>query len=261
MDKTLLSVLLAALLFASCAGNSSRRSQNFTADPEAEEAPGSFIITDYKNKSTGEKTPEWVELWLNSGNGSQDGSELRQTIRSRLASGIHRIETLDEYQDRYVFISWNEGSNFNALTQWTKGFSAELDFPRLAAARIEARLIASVPFPDDEYGSFFETLIRAASDSSWTGAVKEDDFWILRSYLPGSGEYETPLGFNSPETEGRPPPPPRGAWEFLILVTINKTHFAAQLDDIFRRMNPRPTPSRDQINAANRVKEHFFDDF
>jgi len=239
MKKKLISAILTAVLFASCAGNSGKRFQNFTAPQQTAETPEPFIITDYKNRADGEMLPEWVEAWLK--------------------SGISEVEKLAVYRDRYVFVSWNEGNNFNALTQWSKGFSPELDFPRLAAARIEDRLSASVPFPDDEYGAFFETLIRTASDASWTGAIREEDFWIYREYESGAGE--SPVLAEDQEPGGRNPAPEKEAWGFLILVTIKKTLFASQLNEIFLKVNPAPQPSRDQVNAANRVKERFFDGF
>ena len=241
MMEKLLTAILAALLFVSCAGNSERRFQNFTATPELTGTSGSFIITNYKNKDAGEKIPEWADLWIN--------------------FGVHEVEAHSAYQDRYVFISRNEGNNLNALTQWARGFSPELDFPRLVAVRIEARLSASVTFPDDEYGAFYETLIRTAADTTWTGIVREDDFWIHREFTAGSEEYERPAWADNIETDGRSSAPVKETLEYFILVTINKSHFASQLDDIFRKVNPKPQPSRNQLNAVNKVKERFFDGF
>jgi hypothetical protein len=190
-------------------------------EAETVETHRPYVITDFKNKVRGGNIPRWVGLWLD--------------------SGIHEVEAM--YQDRYVFIGLNEGNNLRALNLWLDGFSPELDFPRLAAARIEARFSRSVPLPDDEYGAFFIDLIRAASDAPWIGAQREDDFWILKKYLPGDDE---------PENEN---------WEFFVLVTIEKNLFTSQLDSLFKNIKPSPSPSRYQANAAKRVKEHFFEGF
>ena len=223
------SVILMLLLFASCASRMEKRVLKAPEIPGAAEMPGHYTITDYKNKGEGGGMPEWVSRWLEEG-----------------ASGV---EALDAYKGRYAFISRNEGSNLNALTQWAGGFSSELDFPRLAAARIERRFLLTTLLPDGEYGAFFETLIRAASDASWTGALREDDFWIRRKYLPP----EEPItGEQTPAREN---------WEFLILVTIEKNLFASQFDSIFQSVKPSPPPAREQINAANRVKDRFYDGF
>ena len=235
MNRILFSAFLAAVLFTSCANRPAKRVQTPAEISPAIETPESYIITDYKNKSSGGKIPEWVTLWLE--------------------GGADKVEALDAYQDRYVFVGRNEGNNFNALTQWAEGFSPELDFPRLAASRIEARFSSGVSFPDDVYGAFFEALIRAASDALWTGAVREDDFWILREFPPPGQNPENP---DSPP-EG--PPPARGSWEFLILVTMGKTLFASQFDTVFQSAKPSPLPSKDQIAAAVRVKDRFYEGF
>lgn len=226
MKKFLLCAVLA--VFASCAGEPARK----TASPGNSSArtPEPFIITDYKNKAEGQFVPEWVSIYLE--------------------KGVDGVETLDAYRNRYVFIGRNEGTNFGALRQWNEGFSPELDFPRLAAARIENRF--SVPYPDDEYGAFYVAMIRAASDAPWAGAVREDDFWIRRYYIPVE---ENAAGEETAETSARE------TWEFLILVTMDKALFASQLGDVFRSVTPNPRPSRDQTAAANRVKDRFFEGF
>jgi len=261
MNKTLAFLIFTALLFASCAGNPRKQVLNFTESPGIAEIPGNFTITDYKDRGQGSHIPLWVAVWLN--------------------SGVEELEALDTYRDYYVFVSRNEGYNFNALNEWARGFSADLDFPRLAAARIEKRFSASVPFPDNEYGSFYETLIRAASDAHWIGADRKDDFWIRREYPSGSGEDGTPdrqflqdagledsSGHIYPNSTnwqafviGPDLPSDRETWEFLILVTINKSIFAAQVEELFENIKPNPRPSREQTNAANRVKDRFFDGF
>jgi len=217
----IVSLILGAVFFFSCITDSGRKPYELPAIPEEAKIPRTFSILDYKNKSTGEAIPEWVNTYLD--------------------SGLRGVEALKTYQDSYVFVHKSEGNNFNALQLWKDNFSTELDFPRLAAARIETRF--SVPYPDDEYGSFYEELIRAASDASWTGAAPKDDFWIRKKYHPS-------------ETEGE-----QENWEFLILVTIGKPGFSSQLKAIFEKINPIPPPDQNQIAAINLVKEHFYDKF
>ena len=223
MNKFWLPVILGALLFFSCASPPTRMILNLPSISEETEPPRDYIILDYKNKTRGEAIPEWVSLWLD--------------------SGVQGVEALNAYNGRFVFVHRNEGNNFNALTLWQNNFLPDLDFPRIAASRIEGRFSASVVYPDEEYGDFFEILIRAASDASWTGAVREDDFWVQKRYLPNDDE---------PESEN---------FEFLILVSIAKSNFASQLDELFQKINPNPPPTEAQIAAANRVKDHFYEGF
>jgi hypothetical protein len=224
MNRFLPALILGAFILSSCITDSGRRAFELPVIPVEEvKPPRPFTILDYKNKTTGAAIPEWVNLYLN--------------------SGLREVEALKTYQGNFVFVYRNEGNNFNALQLWKENFSAELDFPRLAAARIEARFSAAVPYPDEEYGSFYEALIRAASDASWTGAAMADDFWIRKKY---------PANETEDEQEN---------WEFLVLVTIEKSRFSSQLETVFKNINPVPPPNVNQIAAANRVKEQFFEKF
>jgi hypothetical protein len=196
----------------------------------------SWNIVDYKDKAVGGQIPPWVSAWLE-GNG---GAEARAESRAE-----SRAEALEEYQDRRVFIAANSGTHFNALSQWQEGFSPELDFARLAAIRIERRFLgAARKYPDDEYGSFFQTLIRAASDAEWRGCVREDAFWVKREY-PGADGVQTD----------------RESWDFLILVTVEKDTLAAQINALIQNTKPEFPITRDQAQAVNRVREQFFDGF
>jgi hypothetical protein len=223
MNRFLLALILGAAFLSSCVTNSGRQAYELPPIPEEIKTPRTFTIIDYKNKSGGEALPEWVNLYLD--------------------SGLRKVESLNAYQDSYAFVYRNEGNNFSALQLWKDNFSAELDFPRLAAARIEARFSSAVPYPDEEYGAFYAELIRAASDASWSGAAKGDDFWVRKKYPPSDAENE------------------QESWEFLILVTMEKSRFSSQLETIFKNINPNPPPNENQIAAANRVKDHFFERF
>ena len=167
-NKLFLAATSALLLFGSCVSDDRRALPHYEI-PEILKIPRPFTITDFKNKSEGQSIPEWVEHLLE--------------------GGISAVEALAAYEGRRVFISRNEGANFNALTQWAEWFSPELDFPRLAAARIESRFLSGVSRPDNMYGAFFVTLIRAASDAHWSGAVKEEYFWIRRKFDPVEDDY------------------------------------------------------------------------
>ena len=236
MKKFLCTAVLTAALIFSCASRQSRFIPELPPNPPAYNTPRPYIITGHKNREDGGEIPDWVSYWL--------------------LGGAGRVESLDTYRDRYVFIGTGTGVNFTSISQWCEGFSAELDFPRLAASRIEARIFSSSNYPDLEYGDFYESLIRAASDYSWEGAKREDDFWISKRILPESGgssdenpdEPELPPGENGEEE----------MYEFLILVTIEKSLFTSQLNMIFEYLRPNPQPTRDQISAANRLKERFY---
>lgn len=217
------------VLLTSCAAAPGRGVHVPHEPPDNAAVSRPFIIADHKNMAAGETVPEWLTLFLE---GRKD-----------------EIEAYEDFLDRFVFIGRNEGNSFIALNHWLNRFSHELDFPRLAAARIERRFSYGVPFPDQVYGAFYVELIRAASDAEWTGAVREDDFWIQRRF------------FSADEADMEIADSVLGPWEFFILVSIERPLFASQLEDIFRRVNPVPAPTRSQAAAINRVRERFFDGF
>jgi hypothetical protein len=185
----------------------------------------SWEILDFQNKDREGVFPSWVSLYLTGGN--------------------RAVEELWAYQDYYVFISQNTGTNFNALEQWRAAFSADLDFARLAAVRIESRfLAAATSYPDYEYGGYFEALIRLASDAVWEGALRGDDFWLLRKFPEADGFMVRPEMF-----------------DFLILVMIEKESFASQISTLFQNVRPLSPLTRDQNAAVTRVQENFFEGF
>ena len=237
MQKFLLFTIAVTAFFLSCKTEPPRPVLSLPLPTENEIAPREFDIIDHKNNSKGETIPEWVSQWLGRGN--------------------RGVETLNSFQSSFAFVHSNEGTNFRALELWKDNFSAEQDFPRLAAKRIEARFSRGVFFPDEEYGTFFGALIRSASDMHWTGASTIDDFWIQKKYH-GENDDENSLQNilynNLIDEDGE-------SWEFLVLVTIEKSSFTSQLETIFENISPIPSPSQEQMSAAHQVQEFFYDGF
>ena len=220
MNKLLLFIVLGTILF-SCNTEPARPVLNPPLATIAESPPREYTIIDHKNN--GEPIPEWVSIWLSGGN-----------------SGV---ETISTYEDLFVFVHSSEGNNFRALELWRDSFNSELDFPRLAARRIEARFGRNVPFPDMQYGPYYEALVRASSDAYWTGSRVRDNFWIQKKYLPSEEEGESE------------------SWEFLILVTIEKSLFDSQLEAVFKEISDLSSLTKDQTEAVKQVQDHFFDRF
>jgi hypothetical protein len=221
--------LLGGILFlSSCAGEPQKIVFDPSSSPDpllinpSDEAPGSETISETQN-GPGSSLPLWVDRFLESG-----------------AAGV---EALASYSGKYVFIAENRGSNFAALGQWASGFAAAQDFPRLAAARIEKKLIAAASlYPDDEYGDFFENFIKAASDAAYSGAVKEETFWIKRGTPPGL-EY-----LRAGEV-----------YYFFVLISIDKRALQSQIRDIMATI--KAAPAKDQADTISRIRQIFFEGF
>jgi len=177
--------------------------------------------------------------------GKDSGGSIPQWLSSYLEGGIPAVEKQKEYENYYVFISMNSGSNLAALEQWNIGFSPNLDFARLAADRIERRFLkAAGTYPDDEYGSFFIALIRSASDALWQGVVRDGDFWLLRNFPEADGVAQS-----------------RESYDYFILVKAEKALLVPQIRTLIQNVKGEAPLSNEQTAAVNRVRDRFFEGF
>ncbi|MDR3171657.1 MAG: hypothetical protein LBU17_08545 [Treponema sp.] len=224
--KQVVLALIGMLLFTACVSKTIESPILPEVGPQSTEGKVLYRTMDYKTKALEEDIPEWVYRYE--------------------GEGIPGIERLSEYQHKYVFVAKNTGTNFNALNQWTAGFRVTHDFARLVASRLQARLTsAAALYPDDEYGGFFELAIKAAFDAVYYGAVKETDFWLLKEY------YKEEDGVTVD----------RETYDFLILVSVDKSRLQSQLQQILSNLTPTRPPTKDQTSAINRIKANLFNTF
>jgi len=181
-------------------------------------------ITETKNGKGKTAIPEWLMTYNN--------------------GGIDAVERMEQYAGKYCFIGRNKNSNFEALSKWAENYPKTNAITRLAAARIESRLTLNITlYPDDEYGVFYERLVKKAYDMEYPNAVTQDIFWIKKTETSEAvGPYDT--------------------YEFFVFTVIDKTI----MQDIIKKMmaNSRgeeDLPSRAQNNAINNIQQHFFEGF
>jgi hypothetical protein len=239
MRKTVSVLLISvAVLFTACIGQKNGMILRPELGPEGSSQTGPqeiWQIIETQNGLPGNGIPEWVSLYLN--------------------EGIPSLEALDRYGSFYVFIGGNRGSNLTALKQWAKSFSPAQDFPRLLAQRVENRLTASASlYPDDEYGEYFEKLMKQVSDAEYP-AVKEEQFWIKRMRIPDAVEDDDPDALSEQE------PSPTERYEFFILLNIDKDSLQNQIRRIMAGIKTDRPPTREQSAAINRVQNSFFTGF
>jgi len=219
-----LTFLLCVIIFSSCVGQNSSALYPVPDESYFEiEITGKRIdisnITETMSGVTTNSIPEWLFVFF-------DG-------------GIKAVESLNHYSGKYVFIGENKGGNFAALNKWAENFSPVYDFPILAAARVERRMILTSSFyPDDEYGLFFEKMILNAYSGEYQGVVKEDVYWIK---LKTDNETET---FN-----------------IFVLITIDKTVMRAVITNMMERASADVTLSSTQTAAVGRLRQTFFEGF
>ena len=206
-------------LIASCISEPDIISLVSPSPAEVVQRPAINYVEDYRGRSEGVDIPEWVRFYLDGGN--------------------QGVEAMGIFRHHYVFVVRSSGSSFMALNHWLDNFSPELDFPRLAAARIEARYLLESPLPDIVFGDFYISLIRAVSDHEWTGAVMYDYFWM----------------------HTRPSPQEPAVWEFMILCIIPRGAFSSQYNIIYNDLNSRIFKTWEQQRALNRLAPRFYEGF
>ena len=233
--KTLIIFLLfLPLIFGACR---TRNRVLIRPDPERRDQQHDIFIMGEILASKGgapqENLPDWVNRFIH--------------------GGIREVERLNAYSGRYVFIGRNRGNNFIALNRWSENFTVFHDFPRLAAARIENRLFsAATLYPDDEYGDFFVTLIRLASDAEYPGALIEDTYWIKMRITPENNDEETGEPQEAPEL-----------YDFFVLISIDRTTMQNHIRRLMSEAEAAiaAMPTRAQRASINRVQQVFFEDF
>jgi hypothetical protein len=165
--------------------------------------------------------------------------------------GIAEVEKLDSCKDRYVFIGKNRGANFIALNKWAGNFTVIQDFPRLAADRIEKRLNSTTSlYPDDEYGDFYEMLVKKAFNAEYPDAVKEQTYWIKTAAEVNNAAGAPQGAAAAPEN-----------YEFYIFVSMEKNKMQSIIRTMMANTLAAVTPTRAQNAAINRLQQIFFEGF
>ena len=239
MKRYSLVLLCTAFMLAACAGQKGKII--FYPDPGQDKQPDPI----YPLKS-------WQIIESENGLGE---TEIPEWVRSYFDGEARRVESLDQYGGKYVFIGENWGENLNALQQWASNFTTLHDLPRLIAARVERRLVSAASlYPDDEYGQYFENLIKKVSDGEYHGAVKEQTFWVKRELTGGIAEDIDDAEPEQMETATE-------LYEYLILISIDNSTLQSQLRQIMRDIKTTVPPTREQTIAITRIQQTFFEGF
>jgi hypothetical protein len=169
-----------------------------------------------------------------------------------MKGGIAEVEKLDFNLNRYVFIGKNRSANFIALNKWAGNFTVIQDFPRLAAVRIEKRLNSTASlYPDDEYGEFYEALVKKAFSAEYLDAVKEQTYWIKITADQGNNAAGAPAGAATPSE----------VYEFYVFVSMEKSKMQSIIKTMMADSLIAVTPTRAQNVAINRLRQIFFEGF
>jgi hypothetical protein len=211
--------------------------------PEQIETIESKHVIESQNGPANAAIPEWVSRFYS-------GRFHRE--------GIRYVEALDINRDSYVFIGKNRGTNLNALHQWAEEFTVARDLPRLVTIRIEDRLLAAASlYPDDEYGEFFEAVIKSASNVEYPEAVKKGNFWT-KWRINGGDKTAPDLLLETTEAENTAG---QDIYEFLVLISIDKIVLQTRIQELMANIQTVVSPTREQAVSIRRVQLHFFEGF
>jgi len=170
-------------------------------------------------------------------------TDLPVWLSAYLNGGIGEAEKLEAYAGKYLFIAESQGANFAALTKWADNFSVEHDFPMLAAERIDKRMnVSSSMYPDEEYGVFYEALMKNAYIGEYRGTVKEDTYWIKIRVAENDAAM--------PEVFG-----------FFVLISVDIEEMQNIIYDFYSKALAVSVPTRSQAAAINRLRQNFFEGF
>lgn len=224
MKKVFLFVSAIVLSFAvaSCGSAPKEKKEN---KMDEKKAVAKFEVIEHKASAIGGDIPEWVTTYIYDGNTG--------------------VEAMDKYKDKYVFIGEDSGTNLNALRLWAQGFNVAQDLARLVSTRVQAKFAgAAAGSPDDEYGRYFENVVKNVSDATITGARKETDFWIYKRYFKPDGKTVD-----------------REVYDYYVLNTIDKESLKKQLTAVLDGTKPDKPQTKEQKAAVDRVKEAFYEGF
>jgi hypothetical protein len=213
---------LTAIAFAACTSAPAPAGQ-----PEkAKKAAPKYEVVDHKTMAIGGDIPEWLSVYMN--------------------DGVTAVEALEKYKDKIVFIGEDSGVNLPALKLWVQDFNIAKDIAKMVTTRVQAKSAAAAAgSPDDkELGRYLEDVVKASSDATFTGARKENDFWILKRYFKPDGVTVD-----------------REVYEVYVLTTIDRASFKAQLDAILNGTAAKKPVSKESQTAIDRVKESFYEGF
>lgn len=159
MDKKMMmlfaSVLTVIFFFTSCASTPS--------EPVAKELEGTVKseVLEHKGSALGlNELPVWVETYI--------------------LTGITGLEELPDYTGDYCFVAETSANDVNAAQAWVNGFDMPQTIARNVSTRVDGVFSgAATGSAEGAYGTYFENVVKAATEIEYSGAKKENDWWVL----------------------------------------------------------------------------------
>lgn len=185
-----------------------------------------FEIVEHKGMTMGvANAPDWVVAAISNGNAG--------------------VEAMSQYKDKYCFVADQTGNNLQALQLWAQGFSVNQEIARMVSNRVQSKFVgAAAGSPQDEFGQYFENVVKAAADATFSGVRKEADWWVKVRYFQADGKKVD-----------------REEYRYLVLMTVDKASLQKQIDDVIDGVATDKPLTKTQQTAVDRVKESFYEGF
>lgn len=211
--KVFTAVLVVCLLFASCASTSD--------EPEPKQLTSKVTteILEHKGTALGITTlPSWVNAYVD--------------------QGVRGVEKQPDFSEEYCFVADMTAENLSAGQAWINGFELPQIIARQLESRVESLFVgAAVGAPEDDYGTYFENIVKTSTDVSFVGAKKISDWWsLIRKYDPDIKNAYT------------------DAYYIYVLYTIPKDLLDRQIRDQIEKAEEDPDMTEAQKTAFNNVK-------
>lgn len=177
-------------------------------------------VIEHKLTALGGDVPEWVFEYAN-------GEDL---------------EDKREYRDEYVFVFEQTGKDLEGVKAWTRSFSAATEVARMVSTRVMNKFAGAQVGDKDMVETYMEEVAKVLAVAEYSGARKEDDFWIYRQFYDDNGR------------------PTEKIYTYYLLYTVPEE----QIDDAIQRNlnaqnNKDKAKTEEEQVARDRVKELFSD--
>ncbi len=209
-----LAVLIASvLMFVGCASTSDEQ--------VAKELEGTVKseVLEHKGSALGlNELPIWVETYI--------------------LEGINGLEEMSEFSNDYCFVAETTAENINAAQAWVEGFNMPQTIARNVSTRVEGMFSgAQSGGAEGEYGTYFENVVKTVTETEFSGAKKENDWWVLtRRY-----DADTKSKFVD-------------EYRAYVLYTIPKDLLDQQVLSVIERIEQENVITAEESSTSDRVK-------
>jgi hypothetical protein len=227
-------ILAGVLIAVSCATR--QQTEDRYEEAIAPSVPRPYIMLEHKN-AAGEM-PEWLRCYL-------DADE-------------KRAEELPAYTGDYVFVINEKGVGLSSLAKWSEYFRIEQDFSHAVFLRMYNRLLTESGGRTDYYlGDFFEVFLKKIAGYDFSGAAREDDYWIKVSLEQGLADTDAADGDGDAENVAET----REEYRYYILVKANKISLQEEITALFADAYSEVKPDKLQAGVISRLQSTLFSGF